>query len=326
MNASPSQPPMTSICGGGPDDGQVAIRFGFAAEPVVDLHHLDGTALYSECLMRVMVAESVMLRGGDLIGALEGGGETGLLDAAIVDLVLDGLAEDPHARLGCNVSPCTLADPSQWAWFMQCIGERRWLASRLTLEITESCPLGEIAGAAERLREAKRLGCRLAIDDFGTGFATPAFLYGVDIDWDIVKIDRSCFGDLGKTPSDHDGLLYLIQLAKSFAPVVVVEGIETQEHLTLARKAGARFGQGWMFDGPVCDRWSVPDKDVSLALAAAMTARGAIVQKSEAPAPTNLVQGNIPEKGARNYLLSRVNRIGERVRALAARARTGGAA
>lgn len=317
--------PTTSPRLGETGDGPAALCLGFAAEPVVDLAHDDAPLLYSECLARMRVAENVLLTPGDFLGDLEARGGIALLDAAMVELVMGALADDPHVRLGCNVSPRTLADADGWSRLMQRIGERAWLASRLTLEITESFPLDEIHGAAGRLAEAKRLGCRLAIDDFGAGFATTAHLYGVDVEWDIVKIDRSCFGDLRKTPTGREGLRTLVQLAKCLAPVVVVEGIETPEHLALARVSGARFGQGWMFDRPARQRWCVPADETGQRLAGAMMAHGAVLRPSAASPAESTVPGDASTDTERHSLLFRVDRIGERMRALVSRARTGGA-
>ncbi|ACL62635.1 EAL domain-containing protein [Methylobacterium nodulans] len=313
--------------GGGPDAGSAAIRLGFAAEPIVDLAVCGAPPLYSECLVRMMVAESVLLRGAEIVEDIEAAGSIGLLDAAVVDLVLDALAEESHVILGCNISPRTLADADAWAWVMRRIEVRSWLASRLVLEITESCLLNELDGVAERLGQAKRLGCRLAIDDFGAGFATSVYLQGVDVAWDIVKIDRLCFADLRNTPSGRVDLCSLFSLARAFAPLVVVEGIETREHFDAARAAGAQYGQGWMFEGPVRHRWATSGDDIGEHLAAAMMAHGAIVRPS-GPAPTIVApatprRGDPPEPGG-TYLLSRVDRIGDRVRALVGRAKAGG--
>lgn len=317
-----SMEPNKNPCSRRPDDSRGDIRLGFVAETIVDLLHLDAAPLYSECLARMTVAESVLLTASDFVGDLEAQGVIGLLDAAIVDLVLDALADDLHIRLGCNISPRTLADRAAWNNLVRRIGARSALAARLTLEVTESAPLDDIPEAAARLREARALGCRLAVDDFGAGFATSAYLRGLDIQWDLVKIDRACFGDMRKTPSKRDGLRSLVGLAACFAPVVVVEGIETRQHLAAARDAGAHYGQGWIFDGAVRERWTAPGVVAGAQLAGAMMAGGATLR----PWAGGLRHGassNGPDR--KDVLLSRVNGLGDRVRMLVARAWTGGA-
>lgn len=267
--------------GGGPGkQGSAPIRLGFAAEPIIDLIHFNSGVLYHECLARLLVAEDRLVKGGEFIDELERNGAVGLLDVAMLGLVLDALENDPCAQFGCNISPRTLADRLAWDDFVRRIADRPSLAPRLTLEITESAPLDEIAEAPARLRALRSLGCRLALDDFGAGFATGERLRRVGFDWDVVKLDRSCLGDLRKTPSARGGLRSLLALAACHAPVVVVEGIETKEHLAVAREAGARLGQGWLFRGTEPGRWTIPDERLGARLAVAAAAHCA-------PSPEN---------------------------------------
>lgn len=250
--------PSTPCASSSVDGGSAVVRLGFTAEPIVDISGASETPLYSECLARMMVADSAVLKGGDFIEDLETYGGIELLDAAILDLVLDALADDPGVALGCNISPRTLSDATAWKSVLRRVDERQWLASRLTLEMTETCPLNEIPHAGSRLAELRRLGCRIAIDDFGAGYASTQYLQQADIEWDVVKIDRSCFAGPHDGPSVRNTLHSLVLQASCFAPVVVVEGLETYDRLSAAQDAGARFGQGWLFDGPVRDRWMTP--------------------------------------------------------------------
>lgn len=249
------------------DDGSVVLRLGFTAEPIVDISTASEIPLYSECLARLMVADTLMLNSGDFVDDLEACGTIGLLDSAIVELVLDTLADTPNVALGCNISPRTLSDPVAWSGILRGLYERQWLAKRLVLEVTETSPLREVPDIAQRLGEVQRLGCRIAIDDFGAGYASTQHLQGTNIQWDIVKIDRSCFRDLQDSRSLRRRLQGLVSEASRFAPLVVVEGIETYDRLSIAQDAGARFGQGWLFDGSVGDRWIVPRLAAQLTVA-----------------------------------------------------------
>lgn len=294
-------------------DGSSAIRLGFVAEPIVDLRCLDANLLYSECLARMLVSESILLRGGDFVPDFENSGDIGLLDAAVLRLVLDALSDAPHTVLGCNISPKTLADARAWAGIMRPIARRPWLASRLVLEVTESAPLDGIVGVAERLAQAKQVGCRLAIDDFGVGFAIPTHLRTVGVVWDIVKIDRSCL--VGATGGSSARLADLVRLARSMAEHIVVEGIETQDHLAAVHAAGANYGQGWLFVRPVVERWETVRPRVGQRLATTLIGHGALMRRAQ-------IDRVYPAK-SRDLLLSRVDGPGASTRALIARARVG---
>ncbi len=246
----------SAICASSADNrSSSVITLGFSAEPVVDISGSSEGLLYSECLARMMMAGDV-IRGGAFIDDLETYGGIELLDAAIIDLVLDALADDPKVLLGCNISPRTLSDTTAWKSVLRRVDQRQWLAGRLTLEITETCPLSEIPHARARLAELKRLGCRIAMDDFGAGYSRPQHLQDANIEWDIIKIDRSCFAGQQDAASLHGNLHSLMSQASRFAPVLVVEGLETYDRLAAAQNAGARFGQGWLFEGAIRDRWT----------------------------------------------------------------------
>lgn len=254
--------------------GSTTIRLGFAAEPIVDLSNPSDTGtgiLYHECLARLFVAESISLKAADFVDDLERGGAIHLLDAAMVDLVLDALADEPHTRLGCNISPHTLASLDGWAGVLRRIAKRSWLASRLTLEITESAPLDQVAEASQRLQAVRALGCRIALDDFGAGFASMERVRSAAHQWDIVKIDRSCFDGLNGGIFTPNTLAELFSSAASLAPVVVLEGIETEDHRRIAVKAGARYGQGWLFKSPPREGWTTLSDATGSALVAGMT-------------------------------------------------------
>lgn len=241
---------------GGPDDGPEALRIGFVSEPIVDLFYFGERTHYSECLARIVLGDGRILMPVDFIGDLEASGDIGFLDAAIVDLVLDALEREPNSNLGCNISPATLASETSWGMVMHLLGRRPQLAHRLVLEITESAPLDEIAAAPVRLTDAQALGCRIAIDDFGAGGATMRHLHGIKLDWDIVKIDRSCFSLVLPPSSERDGLRGILELASHIAPTVIVEGIETSEHFDVAYSSGVRWGQGFFFSRPSALRQS----------------------------------------------------------------------
>lgn len=303
---------------GGRGDGSAAIRLGIVTELVVDLARPDSVPLYRECLVRMLVAETVVMTAGGFIDDVEAAGDIGLLDTAIVGVVLDALEDEPCEMLGCNISPKTLADPIQWEGILSCIGRRRHLAHRLILEITESSPIEKIPDAGRRLAAVQRLGCRIAIDDFGAGYALASRLNQVDIHWDIIKIDRRFCAEVRKTPSGRDGLYLNVNLAGCFASTIVVEGIESDEHLATAQAAGATHGQGFRFVGPCLERWTELDTPIGHRLAAALVGHGAVIRS---------LVGCPDEDGARPTLvLSRVDRLGDRVRALIARAGIGGGA
>lgn len=229
-------------------------RLGLQAQPIVDFECYPGPGnLYDECLARILVAGSTIIGPVTFIDKLEASGFIGLFDAAVLELVLDGLEANPDARLASNISPLTLADGRSWDRIADLIAKRSDLAGRLILEVTESFPLSAVRDARHRLTEIRWLGCRIAIDDFGAGSAIPLHLHGLDIPWDFVKIDSSW--QAGPRGSMRTKLHSLITMAKDLAPTIIVEGIETSDHFAAAYAAGVQFGQGYHFRSRFYESW-----------------------------------------------------------------------
>jgi len=253
------------------------VRIGLFAEPVADLESPDINVLYAECLARLQTSDGAVLRGGAFVSALEQAGEVSRLDHQILSLVFEALAANPGAHLSCNISPYTLADPVAWDRIVHAIATHTDLASRLTLEITESAPLDEISAVGDRLRQVQTSGCRIALDDFGSGYARFHRLCHVDVHWDVVKIDRKYLTDLSNTSSGRDSLVSMISLAECLAPLVVIEGIENQQNLAVARSAGAQFGQGWLFENGALGGWRDIDPSLRDRITASRAMRAAAV-------------------------------------------------
>lgn len=220
-------------------------RVGFASQDIVAV--VGGAVLYAECLARVTDSGGEVHSAGIFVPSLEALGRVGLLDISMAQLALNRL-DDIDGALGINLSPETLLDRTDWRRFYQVIAGRSDLARRLVIEITETRPLTDTRLVMERLAELRALGCRVAVDDFGSGYATPA-LWRV-LQPDIVKIDA--FFIQGDTPATAIArcLPHIVRLAQCFAPVVVVEGVETSDQLDLVGEAGASHSQGYLFSRP----------------------------------------------------------------------------
>lgn len=228
-------------------------------QPVVPLTVSRAVPLYSECLARLRISGDIQLRPAEFLPYLDVCGGIPVLDCAMFERVLDELDADGSSCFGCNIAPATLANTSALDRILRNIKSRSWLASRLVIEVTEASPLRDVPDYQKRLGRIQDLGCRLAIDDFGSGFATPALLRDVDVRWDIVKVEwRS------GSPCARAEFGALLAAARSMAPVIVAERIETSEQVAAARAAGATHGQGYLFedDRGVC----LADQDTEASL------------------------------------------------------------
>jgi len=150
-----------------------------------------------------------------------------------------------------NVSPVQLLDPG----FLQLVEDalqRYQVPPRyLTLEITESAAVDNLADTQLQLQQLRELGVDVAMDDFGTGFSSLSMLRELPLR--VVKIDRGLIDPL-PAPDAVAVVTAICQLAAALNLQVVAEGIETQAQADAARAAGCHELQGFFYARPLAAR------------------------------------------------------------------------
>lgn len=119
-------------------------------------------------------------------------------------------------------------------------------AGLIEVEVTEGVFLGRGAHhVARALKMLSECGIRIALDDFGTGFASLTHLKQFPVD--VLKIDRSFVGGIGRNPDDMAIVRALIGLGNSLGIETVAEGIETAAQAEFVKSHGCDVGQGFLF-------------------------------------------------------------------------------
>jgi diguanylate cyclase (GGDEF)-like protein len=119
----------------------------------------------------------------------------------------------------------------------------------LTIEITETALMRDVAQTAIRLASVKELGVRIAIDDFGTGYSSMAHLQRFSVD--ALKIDRSFITQMTHNREGETIIRTLVQLGKALSIETLAEGIEQPHELTLLQGERCDSGQGFLFARPL---------------------------------------------------------------------------
>jgi EAL domain-containing protein (putative c-di-GMP-specific phosphodiesterase class I) len=119
---------------------------------------------------------------------------------------------------------------------------------RLSIEITETVLLTDLAAAASELEAVRALGIRVAIDDFGTGYTSLAHLQQLPID--TIKIDRSFVSQLNVRRGSS--LVRMVtDLGHAIDINIVAEGVETDDERTALQAIGADHLQGYLLSRPL---------------------------------------------------------------------------
>jgi EAL domain-containing protein (putative c-di-GMP-specific phosphodiesterase class I) len=122
-------------------------------------------------------------------------------------------------------------------------------SSSLTIEITESMAMEDVASARDVMKKLSRLGVRLAIDDFGTGHSSLAYLKEFPIH--EVKVDRAFVQGVAESKIDAAIVRAVIELANAVGISAVAEGVETADQVTGLKMLGCRLAQGFFFSRPL---------------------------------------------------------------------------
>jgi EAL domain-containing protein (putative c-di-GMP-specific phosphodiesterase class I) len=193
--------------------------------------------LYHEGLARIIGSDGQFLSPAQFITALETLGLSRTFDRQIVKWALDELEGFSSATLGVNISGQSAQIDAWWGSLFERLEKAPDVAKRLIIEITETTALAPGAHAfAEKLR---RLGCRVALDDFGVGHASVG--NALTLTPEIIKIDAFFLHHAGRSEQGMAMLEHLIGIASAIAPIVIVEGVETEEQSRMAALLQSRL-------------------------------------------------------------------------------------
>jgi len=118
---------------------------------------------------------------------------------------------------------------------------------RIVLEITERALATRPAELLRTVERVRALGWGVALDDVGADAASLAFMPLLRPD--VVKLDLRLVQDR-PSPVIAEIMNAVNDYAERTGALVLAEGIETPQHLTIARALGASLGQGWLFGRP----------------------------------------------------------------------------
>lgn len=120
---------------------------------------------------------------------------------------------------------------------------------RLTLEITESALVEDLATSFGTLDDLKSLGINISIDDFGTGYSSMAYFKNIPAN--ELKIDQSFIRHMLENRMDQHIVETIIRMAQGFDLAVVAEGVEEDTTLRRLESLGCDVAQGYHIARPM---------------------------------------------------------------------------
>ena len=228
--------------------GELAVHY----QPVVDVS--TDAVVGAEALVRWLHPRHGLLLPGEFIQLAEQSGaitELGKLVLGEACRVASAFTARgiPGFSMSVNVSPRQFRDREGLVAAVRgALGKHGLAPQSLTLEITESSLLDDVAEAAHLVGQLRAIGVNVAHDDFGTGFSSLS--YKKDIPVSGLKLDQSFIADLAQ-PKTATVIRAILDIAREFAISVTAEGVETPEQLATLKGLGCRLAQGHYYSDAV---------------------------------------------------------------------------
>jgi diguanylate cyclase (GGDEF)-like protein len=220
-------------------------------QPVVDAK--DGRIVGVEVLARWRHPDHGLLLPAAFVPMAEELGLIGRIDEAVFEAgcaraapwVEAGLIE----QIAFNVSPRDLLDPSFSRKLIGRLAKTALPATNLTVEITETFLLQDLALSRRHIERLNAKGIRIALDDFGTGYSNLRALMHLPIQ--TVKLDRSLICDIAKDSRVAKLVASMLHAARALGVRIVAEGVEEEAQAIILRAAGCDRMQGYWFARPM---------------------------------------------------------------------------
>jgi diguanylate cyclase (GGDEF)-like protein len=234
-------------------------QFVLHYQPQFDLR--SGALVGHEALLRWQRSPQELVQPADFIGVAE---ETGLIveigawvvQQAARDIAASLAARRPVVPVAINVSARQCLNRHIVEVLRRALRETRVPAALLTLEITETTAMTDVAGVQALLEEISALGVRIALDDFGTGYSSLSYLRRFPIH--ELKIDRSFVQNITTHPDDAAIVRATIALAHGLGIPVVAEGVESEAQREFLVAQRCDRVQGFLYGRPQALEDGVP--------------------------------------------------------------------
>lgn len=223
-------------------------------EPYIQpVFNADGSLAGAEVLARLIHPRKGLIPPSEFIDVAE---RNGLIKPITTQLLQKCSQHFKHAnfdhlnsfRLGINACAIQFGDEILFNDVMRLQQDLINKPIELVVEITERHVFSDNEVYRTTIQHLKEHQVCIAIDDFGTGYCSLKLL--LDIDVDIIKIDRSYVNTIDNGPNTAllENIINLSLLTKSS---IVAEGIETQAQFDFLKQYGVKRYQGFLLEKPM---------------------------------------------------------------------------
>ncbi|MEM9404042.1 MAG: EAL domain-containing protein [Pseudomonadota bacterium] len=229
------------------DQGEVSVWF----QPKLQLP--EGTVHGTEALVRWHHPELGFLPPDEFIPAAEQAGTLMHLTRYVLAKAIKQvrvLADAGYKlQASVNLSVKDLMDEYLPYHVMQLLADYGVAPENLTLEVTESSIMEDVARSVLVLDCLRDIGVRISMDDFGTGHSSLGQLRNLPLH--ELKIDRCFVQSLSEDARNEPIVRTTIELARDLGLEVVAEGVEDENTIRRLAELGCHQAQGYFIGKPM---------------------------------------------------------------------------
>jgi EAL domain-containing protein (putative c-di-GMP-specific phosphodiesterase class I) len=218
-------------------------------QPIVGLEDLE--VVGAEALLRWQHPEAGLLPPELFLPTAESTGLAVPLGRRVIDRAasdvgrLRGIFDRDDLFVTVNLTAGQCREPAELVEAVRSgLAESGLAASSLMFEIGEE----DVLEAADAVVELESVGCAVLIDDFGNRQASLSQLGELPVAG--LKVDRTFTAGIVAEERKREVVHTTIDLGRRLGMDVFMEGIERRDQLVAVRKAGADYGQGFLFAPP----------------------------------------------------------------------------
>lgn len=226
-------------------------------QPKVELK--DGSIIGAEALIRYRHKEQGIIPPAQFIGVLEKSNLIRYIDLFVFEEVCkylekwQSLGISPLPVVSLNFSRMTLQERDILTSVETIMRGYNVPRHNIEIEITESVANMGKSVLYQTAHDLFEAGFSISLDDFGTKYTNLSIL--ADIDFSVLKLDRSLVGKLEHQMAYRVVLKNVIQMCSELAIDVIAEGVETEAQAQILSDLGCLYGQGYLYGKP----GTVPD-------------------------------------------------------------------
>ena len=226
-----------------------------AFQPII--HLSDAKTVGYEALARMKESDAQLrnLSATDIAAVASARGKSAILAKNMLEHAIayvTGLEDNARSNelfIAINIAWSDIRTPGFVEIIDKACTQMKAANAKIVLELTEGESIGDAPDASAIFAKLKNAGAALAFDDFGAGFTSLSNLRKYDFDY--LKIDKAFSENLKRDGDSAKIIKALAAMGADLGLDVILEGLESDEAVSIANDLGCQYGQGFALARPV---------------------------------------------------------------------------